>query len=79
MYEFTWVVVNAQVGVRGANPVGKGKDANPLGGLGLVPGMCPHSDYGHRCSGQRLLCVLGQRGRGGGVWVEGGGDCGGAP
>lgn len=43
MCEFTWGMVNAQVGVQGANPLGRsGGDANPPGRSGLVPGMCPH-------------------------------------
>lgn len=42
MCEFTWEVVNAHVGVRSANPLGWGRDANPPGRSGLVPGMCPH-------------------------------------
>lgn len=42
MYEFTWRMVNAQVGVQSANPLGWGRDANPPGPSGLVRGMCPH-------------------------------------
>lgn len=43
MYEFTWGMVNAQVGVRTANPLGLGgRDTNPSGPSGLVRGMCPH-------------------------------------
>lgn len=42
MCEFNCGMVNAQVGVQGANPLGWGKDANPPGRSGLVPGMCPY-------------------------------------
>lgn len=72
MCEFTCGVVNAQVGVRGANPLGRGGgDANPPGRSGLVPECAPTPDYRHRCSGQKLLCVLGRRGGGGGEYTEG--------
>lgn len=36
------LLVNAQVEVPGANPLGWGKDVNPSGRSGLVPGMCPY-------------------------------------
>lgn len=40
MCEFTGLM--PQVGVRSANPLGRGEDANPSGRSGLVPGMCPY-------------------------------------
>lgn len=69
MCEFTWGMVNAQVGVQGANPLGRsGETLIPRAGRGWSPECAPTPDYRHRCPGQKLLCVLGRRGRvGGGV------------
>lgn len=42
-------------------------------GWGWSPECAPTPDYRHRCSGQKLLCVLGRRGGGGevGEYTEG--------
>lgn len=42
-------------------------------GRGWSPECAPTLDYGHRCSGQKLLCVLGWWGRGQEGVLKGGG------
>lgn len=57
-------LVNAPSGGRGANPRGRGNDANPSGRSGLVPGMRPHLGLSAPVLGTEAALCSRESGRG---------------